>query len=220
MSRYYPVAREGGAQPQYGEKRPRIGRKTIYLDNARDGEEVNIGGDVLWAVRASSYNALLDVAIHEQDQGRVPFQKGTFVRCGPFSQVYLFNEAQSGEWVEIVYARETWDFSIQNPGSTFDTVQTVVPTNLNSWPDKTISASSVGTVRSAKATRKESVIRSLSSNTNTVRVGNGDVGASQGLPLEPGQSLTINTTDIIQAYNLDDAGDGSDVVIAGFDVQD
>ena len=215
MSRYFPVPDEGEAQQAYGEKRPRIHTRRIDLDNERNEELLKLGGNFIWAARASSYTALAEIGFQQQGQGRIPFQQGSAVRVGPFDRIYLTNTAQSGEWIEIVVVREeTGNFAIENPGSAFDTVQFSTPTSINTSSDVNISASSSALVVGANSNRKEAVIRSLSSNTNTARIGGGGVGATSGIPLEPGQSFTLSVTDNINAYNEDDTGDGSDVTIA------
>ena len=218
--RYYPVSDEGDAQAPYGERRPRVARRRIDLTNARDGQELVLGGNAIWACVASSYNAELEISLHEQGQGLLPFLKGTFVKAGPFSKLYLTNSAQSGEYIDLVVIREERGvFEIENPGSTFDTVQSVVPTTLTATADVNIAASTNTQAIAANANRVELILRSLSSNTNTARLSE-DPGAAggKGLPLEPGQSITLNVTETVYAYNLDDTTDGTQVTIAILEV--
>lgn len=53
----------------------------------------------------------------------------------------------------------------------------------------------------ANASRKAVTIQALSTNTAVVRVGDSNVGASRGLELQAGQSVTIETTAAIYAYS-------------------
>jgi hypothetical protein len=219
--RYYPVGPEGEAQRQYGEMRPRISRRRINLDTARNSELVNLGGNSIWAVQASSFNAIIEIGFQEQGQGLIPFQKGTFVRVGPFSQIYITNSAQAGEWVDLVTVREeSGEFEIQNPGSTFDTVQLVTPTAFDTDSDISIAAGSSRLVIGNNNQREEVIVQSHPDNTNRARIGPSSVSGSQGVILGPGESITLNTTAPIYAYNTNNTGDNSDTSISYVEVNE
>jgi hypothetical protein len=221
MARVYPVGPEGEAQTPYGERRPAIQRFRLRLDNARNEERFNKGGNVLWAVQASSYTAIAEIAFHQRGQGQIPFSSGTFVRAGPFSEIFVTNSAQSGEWIDLLHVREKEGlFEIQNPGSVFDTVQLVTPTQLLTYADVSISAGSTTLITNSAAVREEIIVQSHPDNTNRVRIGDNNASGSRGIILEPGESATLNVTSSVYGYNVNNTGDNTDVVIATIDTRE
>ncbi|AUR98311.1 hypothetical protein NVP1249A_17 [Vibrio phage 1.249.A._10N.261.55.B9] len=68
--------------------------------------------------------------------------------------------------------------------------------------DVTIAATTAGIVVAANANRTELLIKNPSSNPSSVRIGdNVSTGAASGFELEPGESVIINTTAAVNAYN-------------------
>lgn len=84
----------------------------------------------------------------------------------------------------------------------------VSPGTLRTTADETVGASATSEVLAADADRAEAIIKNLDSS-NAVRVGDGDVGASRGHHLGPGDSITLTTTAAISVHNP--AGSGVDV---------
>jgi len=83
---------------------------------------------------------------------------------------------------------------------------TVAPGNtLDNGGDVSLAATATTSVRAADANQLAVIIKADIANTATIRVGTTAVGAAQGYPLEPGESVTIATTAAIAAYNPDAA---------------
>lgn len=80
---------------------------------------------------------------------------------------------------------------------------TIAPANqITSTTDKSIPATTADTILAGNVNRLAVTIKSLSSNTDTIRIGDsGGVGANSGHPLEPGESITLACTDLISGYN-------------------
>lgn len=92
-------------------------------------------------------------------------------------------------------------------GGTVET-DAVSPGTLRTTADETVAATSTAEVLAADTDRAEAIIKNLDSS-NAVRVGDGDVGASRGHHLGPGDSVVLTTTAAISVHNP--AGSGVDV---------
>ena len=71
----------------------------------------------------------------------------------------------------------------------------------NSVSDVTMVATSVTQIVAALTTRLCTLISSKRTNTQTFRIGDANVGASRGVELAPGESISIETTEAIYGYN-------------------
>jgi hypothetical protein len=72
---------------------------------------------------------------------------------------------------------------------------------LDSLADDSIAAVTTELVSAADTTRRKAVITNLITNTDEVRVGDVGCGAANGTPLQPGESITLETTAAIYVYN-------------------
>ena len=68
--------------------------------------------------------------------------------------------------------------------------------------------------------RRTLIIRNLRSNTNTLMVGTSIVDADCGMPVYPGESLTLETTADVYLFNSNDTGDGTAIVFASLATAD
>jgi hypothetical protein len=74
-------------------------------------------------------------------------------------------------------------------------------TTLNSVADVVLAATATTQILGALATRLCALISNKKSNTQTFRIGDASAGASRGVSLAPGQSISIETTEAIHGYN-------------------
>jgi acyl-coenzyme A thioesterase PaaI-like protein len=72
---------------------------------------------------------------------------------------------------------------------------------IASSADVLCTAAAVTQVVTASAGRKEIIISSLSTNAQTMRVGDVGAGATNGLPVSPGASVVLTTSAAVYVYN-------------------
>lgn len=209
--RYYPVNQEGFASPEYGRGAPILKKKYFLLTNARDLEKIEIAGSTLWALNASSFTATINIRINTQQDDPFEFSLGMFIRGTPFSRVYVSNDAQAGEWIEIAYMAEDPRFigkmEIANPASQFNEVDLVKPASFVTVADVNVNGAT-GLVLAALATRRVAIISNLAVNPNPVRVGDVNTGAARGAEIPIGGSASIYSTDDIYVYSAGNSNIG------------
>jgi hypothetical protein len=81
------------------------------------------------------------------------------------------------------------------------TATVVKPTVFDSIADVALGAAGVTQIRAADAACRETIITNLDGNASTIRVGDAGVGAANGIPVEPGASISIEGAGAIHAYN-------------------
>jgi hypothetical protein len=202
MARFYPRADEGVAPPEFGRPENVILVKRFYLDNARDLEQVEIGGTMLWAYAATSLTANIAIRLNDQLRGPITFQRGMYLRGSQFSRVFVSHAAQAGEWLDLVYAVEGKDFiQIENPAIAFTEVTFTKATVLETLADQAlVAAAAAAVILAANAARREAIIKSLSTNTQVIRIGDLNTGAARGQEVMPGDTLILSTTEAIYGY--------------------
>lgn len=72
---------------------------------------------------------------------------------------------------------------------------------IDSQADVSITAESTVQLVAANTDRREIIIANLSTNTQTMRVGDSGAGTANGLPLPPGGSMVLTTSAAVYAYN-------------------
>lgn len=201
--RLYPDNFEGQAPKEFGIGANILKTRTFALDNARDLEQIDIGGSCIWAIAATSLGAEIDVRVNDQLRDPVTFQQGMFIRGIPFSRLYVSHDAQAGETITIFFAKEqdVKNIEVVNPAIAFTEINLTKSTLFADAVDVVIGAAAQGTLLAANANRRTAYITSLSTNVHTVRVGTWGVGAARGMALAPGETLAIDTTYLIMAYN-------------------
>jgi len=215
LGQYFPVPLEGQARDEFGRDSNRIGIITIPLDNAREQEELTIGGSILWAIDASSIGAKLTVSFQDYTSAAIPYSQGLMIRGVRYSQVYLTNTAQPGESITLMYAVETaGGLQIENPQLDAGEVNINNPGSfavLSSQADATV-GNSVSNVVAAAASAREVILQADSANTDTIRIGDSNIGTARGTELQPGQSIVLTTKGTISAFS-DSAAQTLQIVI-------
>lgn len=202
QGRFYPDNDEGVARSRFGYRANRVGFITIPLDVAQTRAEIKIGGNFLWCQRASSRNALAQIAFDDNSaqEGGVTFREGSAVGGVPFSSIFVTNTAQPGESLKLMYiVGGDGNVRIENAGSISTTVDLSRSANLADAADAVINNAAVATI-AANATRRSVIIGSLAANGGILRVGN-NPGAARGQELKPGESITFDTTGIVKVAN-------------------
>lgn len=81
------------------------------------------------------------------------------------------------------------------------TADVSVGATLDSLADDSIAATTTEQVAAADADRRAIIITNLITNTAAVRVGDSGAGAANGIPLQPGESVTLETSAAVYVYN-------------------
>jgi len=110
-------------------------------------------------------------------------------------------EAQAGvtAYILISRAREGDGVDIDAPPSS-QIVVSAASGNLATVADNSIAAGAQEQLVAADATRREVIISNLDT-AATFRVGDVNAGVARGIPLAPGQTLILETTSAVYAYN-------------------
>lgn len=225
MGNMYPVSNNGAAPLEYGIGGPRIGVKTIALDTATTDKEYEIGGNVLWIADASDLDAKISIKYQDQTNDSIPIQKGSFLAGPSFSRLYISWTAQAGKTVTLLYTVESGKrpFRVDNAIANYTGVTVVGtadvdivgqsgadPLNVeethNIWyslADVSLAAGAVTMITTWDNLYREQIITNLATNTQTFRLGAAAVttGASQGIPIAPGETVIISARGPVYGYN-------------------
>lgn len=205
--RIYPQSYEGIAKPEYGFETNCLKSKLFDLSTARNLVQVEIGGNVLWTMEATSRTAYMDVYFNDQLRDPVRYRLGLFIRGVPFSRIYVSHPAQAGETLTLFYAvEELSKIEIENPSLRFTEIDLTKATVLDSVADVTLAATATTQILPANAARRSAIIGNLISNVQVLRIGDAAAAAGRGQELAPGESITIETTEAIYGYNPGGAG--------------
>lgn len=202
-------SRSAVSQSQFGIRSNIVNTMTLDLSNARQEVRINIGGSVLWALDATSRNALINVKLNDQNWGSIPIRQGFFIRGVPYSQIYITHAAQAGETITLLYAVEEdpSQISIMNPSLFTQEVDLTKATVLDTVADVTLAAAATTQILAANADRRAAFISNLVGNANTMRIGDNNAGATRGIPLAPGETIIVSSTEAIYGYNPGGAGE-------------
>lgn len=156
-----------------------------------------------WPINGDYFHVLtapVDDLIVRFDSGEpVPVFKGLGFRRY-YRDVQL--ESATGQAVVVLVGFGT--VADARASANVDVTANVQPGNtLNNGGDVSCAAGAATQLLAADADRLYALIKNVSSNTVTVRIGNATVAAATGCPLEPGETLPIATTAAIYAWNPD-----------------
>ena len=200
--RLYPRSFEGQSPREFGTDENIIKTRRFYLDNARSLQEVALGGSMLWAYAASDLTANVAIRLNDQLRDAIIFQQGMYIRGTRFSRLYMTHAAQAGAWIEFVVAvegRET--IEIVNPAVAFTSVSFTKASVLDTAADVTLVAGATTAILAAAVTRRVAFITNLATNAKTMRIGDLNAGATRGIPLAPGETITVEATEAIYGFN-------------------
>lgn len=205
MARDFPVGLEGQAPPEFGKNAATIVRQQIDLSVDRSNTPIgfSLGGEWLWAVVASSPDNQLDVRFHDRKSDPVRIEEGTFIKVGAFNQIYVTHSAQSNETIDLLAG--TGDVEVQNPGRVFNSVQLTQPVpganTFTSIADIDISSGGTQALQAADSNRISAMIQLDPSAAGQIRIGDSGVGTDEGLVLQPGETLVLDTEAAFSAHN-------------------
>jgi len=201
--RLFPQSFEGQAPREFGMAANILKTRTFNLTVARDLEQVEVGGSCLWAITATSLTANINIRVNDQLRDPVTFQQGMFIRGIPFSRLYVSHAAQPGETITLFFAAEqdVRNIEITNPSIAFNNINVTKATVFDSVADVAMGAAAQTLVIAANAARRVLYITNLLGNPSTLRIGDAAAAAARGTPLTPGDTMTIETTEAVYAWN-------------------
>jgi len=154
MPRLYPKSFEGLSPREFGVGANILKTRTFDLANARDLEQIEIGGSCIWAITATSLTAQIDIRINDQLRDPLTFQQGMFVRGIPFSRVYVSHSAQPAETITLFFAveQDIRNIEVVNPSTQFNNVNVgTIDNDISSWYYSSRGTAFVGSGRATVA---------------------------------------------------------------------
>lgn len=193
--------------PLYGVDANRIGTIRIPLDNARVNERLKLGAfNFFWAYRASRLNATIDVRFGHQRNPAVAVENG-FSFQTKASEIYLTNDAQAGEWIEFLYVRDDGKdngFAFSVAQGAFQEIKIDISQNtIVTVPDDSVASTTTEMILPTNTDRRKAILSNPFGNPREFRIGDSSTGAARGIELQPGATISLETTDAIYAYNPD-----------------
>ena len=211
--RNFPIDTPTQAPSRYGQFSPTPKVYRIDLSTARTAEKTGIGGSFIWAYKASDTGVSADIRFNSQQSDAMTFFVGTSIGGLKFSELYVTNAAQAGAWIDFFVIDQGEIITSLNPANVFTSVSIAKTSGLVTVADATIVAGAAAAlILPANANRTKALLTSLVSNTQEVRIGDSNTGAGRGAPLQPGESIEIDSTADIYAYTA--AGANQTISIA------
>lgn len=194
-----PVPSLGNAPPAYSEPHNNVFTRTIALDNARTMEGIDITGNFVWVLDASSQNATFDLRFNEQYNSPFPVSLGLTLGGFRFNRAYISHAAQAGQWITILYGVQEpgSNLWINNPSQVVNTVEVIRAGNLTHG--SVVVGAGAGLFLAANANRLE-VIIGIETAGRFVNFGaDNTIALTTGAEIQTGQTLTMATTAAIWA---------------------
>lgn len=204
VARMFPVPNEGQSLPPFNSGANAVRTITVDLSTARDNVKLQIGGNFLWLASANISSATVTVAFSRENSSEgIPFKQGTAIKGVRFSEILITNAAQAGVVVTFVYITEASQaLEVVNAGITIATVAFTRSNTLTDTADVALGAGARTAILAANLTRRRAIITNLAAGAATIRVGNSaTVAAARGTPVLPGETIVLETTAAISAWN-------------------
>jgi len=161
------------------------------LLSANGGQNVAVRGTYIWLKSATG-----DVHIKTSEGETAVLGSGEYARFSKtFREFYILD--RSGAQNDL-----TMNVSEGGDAGKYGGSVTISnPSKLLDLTDVTVTAATATLIMAANSSRFEAIITSLTSNSNTTRIGSSSVSATRGMPLAVGGTLTLQTTGAIYVYN-------------------
>jgi hypothetical protein len=140
----------------------------------------------------------LQVEVVEGQYDGIQYQDGAAV-ASPFGTVMLGHDGSNV-------------FPVVVDSDGYLQIQEIKASALNSATDITLVAVSTTQILGLVAARFCALICNLRANTQTFRIGDISAGATRGIELAPGESISIETTEAIYGYNPGGSGENVSVI--------
>jgi hypothetical protein len=185
-SGYLQVAIGGGVTPgtEYSDGDASAGSKGTLImgDDGANIQNISVGA-----------NGRLQVEVVAGDYDGVQYQDGAAVGA-PFGTVAMGHDGANV-------------FPVVVDSNGYLQIMQVKASVLNSVADVTLAATATTQILPGLASRLCALISNKVGNTQTFRIGDASAGATRGVELAPGGSISIETTEAIYGYNPGGAGE-------------
>ena len=196
----YPLYSEGLSPSQYAELESAVRVVTIPMDAARTDQLWPVTSAWLFCYQASNRSVYMDIKINDITSENVRIKKGCFLPFS-FNKLYVTNTAQAGEYLTLVLGRPNNPY-IQPTISAMDAFH--VGGVLTSIADVVCTnAGNPNLLIAQNLHRAELILKSsrLNIGPNPLRIGDGGAAAAEGIELDIGDTIILNTTSAIYAHN-------------------
>jgi hypothetical protein len=143
-------------------------------------------------------NGRLQVEVVAGEYDGIQYQDGAAV-ASPFGTVVLGHDGSNV-------------FPVVVDSNGYLQIQEIKASVLNSTADVTLAATSTTQILGAVAARFCALICNLAANSGKFRIGDVNTGATRGVELIPGESISIETTEAIYGYNPGGSGEAVSVI--------
>ena len=178
----------------------------IYIDLSIDRStqplELSGAGTVLIGLEATDNNSSCDISFElpADANNRISFKRGKRF-FGPYSKIYIYHSAQSGKYLKLMRGFGTRSIFAGFEDDSGETANSDLVTALGNSSAIATGQISVGTsstvIKAANTNRKRITIKVPASAANPVYIGVSGVTTGDGHCLDPGDAITLNTTDAI-----------------------
>ena len=184
-----------------------------YLFSLKAGVEysVDVDGDV-FSVTSVADSTKFTISFDESARfaGITQGMGGKFLQS--YNRVVLLSPVDNT--VEVVLGFGEFIDSRATLSATLNT--SIEPGNIiGNGGDVTIAATTTALCLAASSTNLECILRADPDNVEPVRVGGAGVGAANGMPLDPGDSISLSTVGAVYAYNPHSAGQKIHTIVVG-----
>ena len=209
-----PSMPNSGGVPLFGQNANKLHTIKIPLDVATTNRRIDVPGNFLWAITASSLSAAVTIRFNDQTGEGLTFQRGMMIEGPAFGEVYAEWSAQAGESITLAYGVGGLPFGmrVENPLIAFQQVQIDVPNTFDSIADVSLAAGATTAIIASNALREGVWIGNLYGAATQVRIGDSGAGAANGVEILPGQREFFRTTAALYGYNPHAAAQSVSVV--------
>lgn len=166
------------------------------------------GGSYL---RVMTANAALDLTFYDESGQPIGEWIGVLggfaINAKDFSEKLGLTTSRFGS-VEVLSAtNQDVEIAVSRVPVFFDRLTGTITTTqssgatIDSVADVSLAATATTLISAADANRRELMIANLASNTQTLRIGDSGCGAANGIPLAPGERITIVNQAAVYGYN-------------------
>lgn len=166
-------------------------REIVRTIPANSGQDIGATGDFVY-LHTANLPLLVQVA------GQTVTMRAGDKRRVAEGFVFFRVENENASDVNAVFIVGRGDYSRQ---AVTGEVTLTTPATIASTADVSLAATATTQIKAANTDRREIIISNLSTNTQTMRIGESSAGASRGVELAPGASITLQTTAAVYGYN-------------------
>lgn len=202
-----------GLPEDFGQRAPKFIVRVFALDTLTENKKVQFGSSsFIWAIDASTPIAEVTFKFNRQDNGGVPFRKGTRISGFTFDDAFISHSAQAGDTITIVSMLETErELQITNAGGA---VEVISPPVFSAPAPVSVVVATPIDLLAANPKRVFGIISNPSFNAWPIYVQDAFIGGN-GIYLPPGgPPLFLATTALIRGVAVGAVGGTSEIPVS------